>query len=132
MWNRFIQFINKWMERITMGFVVIMVILIFMQVVSRSILGITFSWPEEAARFLFIWVVFLGVGFAFKYGANISIEAFVERLPMNWRKVCQLAVLLLCSTFLLILTVQGIDLMSRAMQQMSPGLGIPMGYVYLA
>jgi TRAP-type C4-dicarboxylate transport system permease small subunit len=132
MWSSFIQLINRWTERLTMIFVVLMVVLIFMQIVSRSVLGITFSWPEEASRFLFIWVVFLGVGFAFQYGANISVEVLVERLPMKWRKFSQIIVLLLCSFFLLILTFQGIDLMSRAMQQMSPSLGIPMGYVYLA
>ena len=46
-----------WVSVVAMG---VMLLLIFMQVITRYFFGYTFEWSEELARFLFVWVVFLG------------------------------------------------------------------------
>lgn len=57
-----------------------MVLAVFVQIISRALFNMSFPWTEELARYLMIWVTFLGASFAFQYGAHISIEAFVTRL----------------------------------------------------
>lgn len=107
-----------------------MVVLIFLQIISRVIIGSSFSWTEELARFLMIWVTLLGGSFAFQYGAHIGIEVLVRKLPRMTASVIQVIVTLACAVFFLVMIVKGIELIGGAMLQTSPALNIRMGYVY--
>ncbi len=130
MWNAGLKFINRAIDAITMGFVVIMVVIIFLQIASRAVLGSSFPWTEEAARFLMIWVIYLGAGIAFKYGAHISIESFVPKFPLGLQKLAYVLIGLIAVSFFVILFFTGLEISSKTMVQRSPALGLPMGYVY--
>jgi TRAP-type C4-dicarboxylate transport system permease small subunit len=131
MWGRSIKLLNRSTENITAVLFVAMVLLVFLQIISRAVFSSSFPWTEEAARFLMIWVTFLGASFAFQYGAHISIEAFVSKLSQSVGKVVQVLGALACIAFFIVMIVKGIEIIDRAMIQRSPALGIPMGYVYL-
>lgn len=113
-----------------MVFLVMMVVLIFWQIISRAVFGSSFSWTEELARFLMIWVMFLGAGIAFQYGAHISVESFVSRFPIHLQKIVQIIIAALSISLFLILLVKGYEISSKMMLQKSPALKLPMGYVY--
>ncbi|UTW70911.1 TRAP transporter small permease subunit [Anaerobacillus sp. HL2] len=49
---------------------------------SREVLNSSFPWTEEVARYLMIWITFLGASFAFQYGAHIGIEYFKMKFPI--------------------------------------------------
>jgi len=128
--NSLIKKINRTVEFLMVLFLIIMVLVVFFQIVSRTIWGSSFLWTEEVARFLMIWVMFLGSALAFQYGAHISIEAIFNRLPSYAQKSVQIIITIVCITFFLIFMVEGFDLSQRAMVNRSPALNIPMGYVY--
>lgn len=130
-WTRLLGFLNRITEYITMSFLVLATILILLQIISRSLLGSSFSWTEELTRFLFIWIVFLGAGIAFKHGSHISIEVFFNKLPPKVKMIVQSLVAVLCVIFFVVLFIKGVEITANSMGQVSPGLGIPMGYVYL-
>jgi len=64
-----------------------MVILVFFQIVSRALLGTSYAWTGEIARFSMVWITFLGASFSFKYGAHISIDIFIKKFPIKVAKV---------------------------------------------
>jgi len=129
-WNKFLRSINKLTEWTTMLFLVVMVVIVFWQIVSRVLFGSSFTWTSELAKFLMVWIIFLGAGFAFQYGAHISIEVVVDRVSIKVKKLFQILVLLFSSIFIIILILNGLELVGSAMEQISASLGIPMGYVY--
>lgn len=47
---------------------------IFIQVVCRYVLHISTPWAEETARYLFIWMSYVGAGRAFAENAHIEID----------------------------------------------------------
>lgn len=49
-------------------------LLLLTQIVTRLAGTAEFGWVEEAARYLFIWVVFLGSGFAVRRGGHIMAD----------------------------------------------------------
>jgi TRAP-type C4-dicarboxylate transport system permease small subunit len=49
-------------------------LLLLTQVVTRLAGTSAFGWVEEAARYLFIWLVFLGSGFAVRHGGHIMAD----------------------------------------------------------
>lgn len=101
MWGRSIKLLNRSTENITAVLFVAMVLIVFLQIISRAVFSSSFPWTEEAARFLMIWVTFLGASFAFQYGAHISIEAFVSKLSQSAGNVAQVLGALACIAFLL-------------------------------
>lgn len=131
MWGRSIKLLNRSTENITAVLFVAMVLIVFLQIISRAVFSSSFPWTEEAARFLMIWITFLGASFAFQYGAHISIEAFVSKLSQSAGNVAQVLGALACIAFFIVMIIKGIEIIDRAMIQRSPALGIPMGYVYL-
>lgn len=70
--------INKhfiYFEKIVLTFcTIVLVIAIFIQVICRYILMISTPWAEELARYLFVWMSYLGGGYALHTGGQIEID----------------------------------------------------------
>jgi TRAP-type C4-dicarboxylate transport system permease small subunit len=132
MFGRTVRFLNKGTEVLTILLLSIMVLLIFWQICSRVLFHTSFSWTEELARYLMVWVAFLGAGFAFQYGAHISIESFVKRFSPKYKKIFQTLIAIVCILFFSVLIIYGLELVTDSMTQTSTALKIPMGFVFLA
>lgn len=131
MYHSLVRYLNRGTVAITMVFLILMVLLVFMQIVLRIFTGFTFSWTEELARYLMVWVAFLGGGFAFQHGAHMSIEVLVNRFTHNIQSVFKIISLILCLVFYGLLILKGLDFVGTTSSK-SPGLQIPMALVYLA
>lgn len=131
MWTKALQTINRSTEWLTCIFLIVMVVIIFLQVVSRTFLQSSFPWTEELARYLMIWLTFLGAAFSFQYGAHIGIGIITDKLPKKLAAIIDVIVCILCIFLFSILLVKGWELVARSMNQQSPAMSIPMSYVYL-
>ena len=113
----------------------VLVLDVVWQVFTRYVLQDPSSWTEELATFLMIWVGMLGASVALNRGAHLGIDYFVMKLPYKKRRYTALIGFALVATFsLLILIIGGLQLVSITLRtnQVSPALGLKMGYVYLA
>lgn len=59
----------------------LMVLIIILQVVFRYIVGSALAWPDEAARFLMLWMTALIAPTAYRWGGFVSIEMVKDMLP---------------------------------------------------
>ncbi len=110
-----------------------MVALIFVitaQIVSR-VFFTAFGWTEEVARFLLIWLTFLGAALAWQQGRHIAVKVLVERLRPGLRRGVQMAALAVVCGFGLALAWLGWSFMDVSAFQRSPSLRLPMAYVYV-
>lgn len=89
-------------------------------------------WIDEMARYLSIWLVFLGSATALEQRKHVSADFMVGLVPLRGRPYLNLLIQLSILFFLVALTREGISLSQRTMLQSSPALGIPMGYIYMA
>jgi TRAP-type C4-dicarboxylate transport system permease small subunit len=106
----------------------LIVILVFSQVVSRYFLKFSIAWAQELTVFLMVWMVFLGCSMGLRQGEIASLSFFVDRLPRRvafWLVFAADCGLLI---FLLVCIVFNNEIIYFAMRQMSPVLGIPMGW----
>lgn len=129
-WTKSMKVINRTTELFSALLLLTMVALVFIQIVSRVIISSSFPWTEEVARFMMIWITFLGASVAFQYGAHIGVEAFVERVPAKIRAFFVIITMLVCLSFFGLLIIYGYELASGAFVQTSPALQIPLGYIY--
>ena len=59
----------------------LMVIIILIQVFFRYGLNSALPWPDEAARFLMLWMTGFIAPSAYRWGGFVSIDMLLSRLP---------------------------------------------------
>ena len=109
----------------------IMLITIFAQVITRYCFNYTPEWSEELARFLFVYVVFLGSALIMGESGHLAVEF----LPNHFKgtvigKLLKLLSLACGYLFIGILMTQGAKMTQVMTFQESPGLEISMSYIY--
>jgi TRAP-type C4-dicarboxylate transport system permease small subunit len=108
-----------------------MTAVITLQIVCRFFFT-ALSWSEELARYLMIWLTFLGASMGVKRGAHIAVTFAISPLPKAVRKGLELLVYALCLYFFSTVAYYGWRLMNMQAYQVSAGLGISMRYVYVS
>jgi len=114
---------------------VVLVLDVVWGVFTRFVLGHQSAWTEELARFLMIWVGLLGASVALNRGAHLGIDYFVGKLSSNKRVHTELFAFLCVALFSFsVLFIGGSRLVHSTLvtNQISPALGVKMGYVYFA
>lgn len=66
-------------------FLAAMAVIMGIQVLARYVLGMSLSWSEEVARYLFVWSGFLSISYCTKKCVSIKIEQFVASFPKRWK-----------------------------------------------
>jgi len=108
-----------------------MSVIIFMQVIWRYVLRSPLSWSEETARYLFVWVSFLGAITAARRGNHIGMEMLRDALSPTGKNLLRFVSNLVCILFFAMTCHYTIGVAPRTWKQLSPALEIPMFYPYL-
>jgi TRAP-type C4-dicarboxylate transport system permease small subunit len=118
---------------VTAAALVLLVVVVSAAVVVRyfGLFGGSLHWATELSRFTIVWVAMLGSVVAFNQGAHLAIALFQEALPPGARRAVEVLAYLLSLVFILALAWSGFQLSLATMRQISPALGLPMGYAYL-
>ena len=112
----------------------LMVLLVFIQVVSRYALHRSLSYTEELVRYLFVWSTFLGAGAALKRDRHLKVDVLVQRLPEGWRKVSRRCALGGTLLFFTVLGGYGLHIVHLQIQtgQTTAALGMPAWWIGLS
>ncbi len=135
MWTPVKKALDKFLETLVAASMAVLTIDVTWQVITRFILKNPSNWTEELATNLMIWVGLLGAAVALNYKAHLGIDYFVAKLPEKKRLFTEIFVYLsvaLFSIFVMILGGMRLVAVTFMFGQVSPALGMPMGYVYLA
>lgn len=97
-------------EYLGVALLVVLGLLLSAQVFMRFVLGLGYSWIEEIARILFIWVIFLGAVAAMRRNLHIRVEAGLLLFPRPLRPFAAWLGDLLLFAFCLAVTWHGIEL----------------------
>ena len=130
--NKLIEKYEKVLDWLTSGILAALLLIVLAQIVSRYVFNNSLPWTEEAARYLMIWGVLLGVSLSYLNGYLITIESFVNRFPASVGRVVQVVNKLLSLFFTGILTAYGVNLCILGAQMEAPSLEISYVWIYLA
>lgn len=111
---------------------VIMLLVVSAQVWYRFVLNDPLTWSEEVARYLFVWISFMGSAVGVRMNVHLGIDLIDKILSPKGRKIMTVAVNLLIQIFLVVVIIWGIKILNVVQFQKSASLGIPMTYPYLA
>lgn len=131
----FVNFVRRILDKTLFSLcVVIMVILVIdvsWQVLSRYALGSPSTFTDEAARYLMVWMTFLGGAYMFGCNGHLCVTSIRDRLPPKVQKAVFVLTYVLITAFAILVMIYGSQrLITRTIAQPSPSLGIPMGWFY--
>ena len=101
-WNDFILPIGRWISIVAIA---LMVVAILIQVFFRYVLNAALPWPDEAARFMMLWLTGLMAPMAFRRGGFVAIDMLPQALPRRLGQILTL-ILLILSAIVLFVSIQ--------------------------
>ncbi|HEV3011080.1 MAG TPA: TRAP transporter small permease [Burkholderiales bacterium] len=101
-----------------------------LQVFNRFVLNKSLSWSEEFQIYCHVWIVFLAIPIAYRHGAHLSVDSLRKLFPRKLGVVFDTFIELLWIWFAVALTWLSWKVSEVAKLQSSPGLEMPMSYVY--
>lgn len=107
-----------------------MVVMVFANVVLRYGFNSGITVSEELARFVFVWLTFVGAVVTFRENAHLGVETMVRQFGRRGRLVCLMlsdAIIVLCMGVLLVGTWMQLPINATID---APVTGIPLVYVY--
>jgi len=119
-------------EIVLVGVMSVLCIDIFIGVYTRYVMGEAASWYEEVARYLFIWLAFLGAAVAVRRRLHFVVHLLVNRLEETARFATELLCWGVVMGFSIFITIQGIVVVEGVSVQESPALGLTLSWVFLA
>ena len=108
----------------------LMVVIVFANVVSRYYLQASLAWSEEVARFMLVWLVFMGSFLAYIHDEHLGLDLLVMKFPPTLRRIVGVCTNLLVIYALYAVFEGGYLLMRDNWDWLSPAAEIPQGYVY--
>ena len=133
--KRFLYWLDNYLE-MSIGVVLILAVSVILsiQVFMRYVMGSSLSWSEELSRYMFIWLIYLGISYGAKVMRQIKIDAGLYMFPKSLRPKIVILGDVVFLVFSVTVVIYSSKLVERQMMldQTSPAMGIPMWFVYLA
>ena len=96
-WNDLVLPIGRWISIVAIA---LMVVAILIQVFFRYVLNAALPWPDEAARFMMLWLTGLMAPIAFRRGGFVAIDMVVQAMPVKIGQIVTLFLLFISAAVL--------------------------------
>lgn len=88
--KRSIQKVDKCLSMIENAVIILglsaMFLILLAQVIMRYVFSRPLTWSEEAARYIFVYVSFIGISYAYRQKGHIRMEVVVNLFPQAVRR----------------------------------------------
>ena len=122
--------INRWVEFLLFGLGLSMALVVALQVFFRYVLNHSLFWSEELARFMLVWLSFLGASTAYKRGLHPGVDVLTSRLSPPLQKACAHLVHVASLALFIVMIIYGAEFAYFIRAQISPALYLPKWTVF--
>lgn len=111
----------------------LIVILIFTNVVLR-LFDTTLPWAGELSRYLFVWMVYLGISYGIKKKRHLRVSILFDMLPKKLSLLTQIFSDVLFLVYSFVVLYYGYIIMEKAISrnQIAPAMEVSVGLLYAA
>ena len=127
--------VNAWISiaaRNTAGMLLIaMTAIVLIQIVFRYVLNDSLIWTEEISKTMMVWGAFLVAPWAYRNGANVSIQMFTDELPVTLRRLLHLALNTLVVWIIVVFWSESFGMVERGFSIKAASLAVQVGWFFL-
>lgn len=124
--------LGKWEKVFCVVLMILCFFIILVHIVGRYVFNYPLFFAEEAARFIFIYLVMIATSTVLRNNEHIYVEYFIGFVPSTVRPYLNILLDLLAFCFLVSIIYTGFALTSHTINDLSPALLIPIGVIYFA
>jgi len=110
---------------------IILTVMLTLQVFSRFILNHSWTWMEEFATIMFVWMIYLAISAAVTHRKHLRIDVLLEAVPFQAKKVMLIASNVIFAAFNIYISVIMVDVIKLLGNSKTTMLGIPQQLVYI-
>ena len=132
---KLLRFLNDHFEEyLLVVLMVVEVVVVFAQVVTRYVFHSPLAWSEELARYMFIWLVWIGAAYATKLRKNIIIDVVASKFKGATKLISEIINFVLFVALMLFMLWTTSTVMMQVYESNSMGTGthLPMWIVWLS
>ena len=132
---KLLRFLNDHFEEyLLVVLMVVEVVVVFAQVVTRYVFHSPLAWSEELARYMFIWLVGIGAAYATKMRKNIIIDVVASKFKGATKLISEIINFVLFVVLMLFMLWTTSTVMMQVYESNSIGTGthLPMWIVWLS
>lgn len=122
--------LNRWIEYLLFGLGLTMTLVVATQVFFRYVLNQSLFWSEELARFLLVWLSFLGASVAYRRKVHPGIDVLTSRMPEVLRKISAITVHIVSLALFGVMVLYGYHFAHFVRLQISPALYVPKWVIF--
>jgi len=125
--------LDKIIELLLVSILSAMVINVLWQIITRYFSASPSSFSDELARYLMIWLGLIGSAYVSGKKEHVSIDYFLKKLNHKKRVLLNRLIdfiILLFAFFVMIIGGGHLVFVTIKLEQLSPSLQIPLGFVY--
>ena len=120
---------NKWALVLILA---AMSAIVFANVTLRYTTNFSIVWAEEVARYLMVWMTFLGAGLALRTGGLVAITNLHDAMPDRPQRALRAIFVAGLLVFFAVMIWVGYSYALRMRFQMTPATRIPFSAIYAA
>lgn len=127
------RFTNKlvWiLERLVMAMLAIDVLLVILQVFTRYVIKSPLSWTEQVARYLFIWMMLLGIPIMFHRKIFMAFDLLQDALSLKGKRILSFIITVSICIFALFFLKSSLHLCLSTRGRRTAGIEIPLYFIY--
>lgn len=109
-----------------------MMIVVTAQIVMRYVLNSPLLWSEEFARYVYVWLVFIGSAYCVTQNKHVAVTLVTDRLPVLWQKALKVFCNLLAVAALIYMLPHSARYAFKQGNLLSGCMQIPMSWVFAA
>ena len=109
---------------------IFLIVIVFANVVGRYVFNYSLAWAEEASRFIFIWVIFIGSVLANEKYEHMNLDILVQWLDGNKGRIVQIIAQLVILVVLAMVIRGGAIATVESIAWTSPAMEVSYGMVY--
>ena len=106
--------------------------MLLVEVLARYVFKVSLSWPEELARYILVWLTFVGAAVGAAKNRMIVTQVFTAMLPRLVRHLVRVVTTVLGIAALVTIIWVSQPLFGPAGNAVSPATGIAVRWVFLA
>jgi len=123
--------VNWYVERACVALAVLLVLDVWLGVAVRYVLPFQWSFTEELARYLMIWMALLAISSGISHREHIGVLLVFERFPPSARKWLAVTFDIIAFGFFAIIFFYGLGMVERGFSRFTMINGIPKAYPFM-
>lgn len=128
--NKFMDKLFKGVDYFTGILTGLMVLFVFLNVVLRTFFNSGLTWSEELARYLFVFVTYIGAVSAMRVNGHLGVDTLISRMKPQIQMLMYIVSQLLIAGIMCILVVGTQKMVMQNINSHTAALGISYAVLY--